>query len=111
MSKAEALHELYETCKDIIFDEADDIVIRTDDSEEKGFIRVVTDYFLQQKQKKVIEEKRFWFEKIENVLPPGYLYNSGDFSTLLSWNHACKSLCEGIDIQKPIVAIQTKILF
>ncbi len=29
------------------------------DSEEKGFIRVVTDYFLQQKQKKVIEEKRF----------------------------------------------------
>ena len=59
MSKAEVLHELYETCKDINFDEADDIVIRTDDSEEKGFIRVVTDYFLQQKQKKVVEEKRF----------------------------------------------------
>ena len=59
MSRAEALHELYETCKDINFDEADDIAIQTDDSEERGFIRVVTDYFLQLKQKKVVEEKRF----------------------------------------------------
>lgn len=59
MSKSEALHELYETCKNINFDEADNIVIQTDDSDEKGFIRVVTDYFLQLKQKKVVEEKRF----------------------------------------------------
>ena len=59
MSKAEALHKLYETCKDINFDEADEVVIHTEDSDEKGFIRVVTDYFLQLKQKKVVEEKRF----------------------------------------------------
>ncbi len=54
---------------------------------------------------------KYKLQYIENVLPPGYLYNSGDFSTLISWNHACKSLCEGIDIQKPIMAIQTKTLF
>ena len=59
MSKSEALHKLYEACKTINFDEADDLVIQAKNSEEKGFIRIVTDYFLQQKQKRVIEEKRF----------------------------------------------------
>ena len=59
MSKSEALHELYEVCKDINFDEADEIVVKTDDSEEKDFIRLATDFFLKLKQKKVIEEKRF----------------------------------------------------
>ncbi len=59
MSKSEALHELYETCKDINFDEADELVVKTDDNDEKGFLRVVTDYFLQLKQKKVVAEKRF----------------------------------------------------
>ncbi|MBR4719669.1 MAG: hypothetical protein IKP31_05440 [Lachnospiraceae bacterium] len=59
MSKSEALHELYITCKDINFDEADELVVNAVDTEEKGFIRTATDYILQQKQKKVIEEKRF----------------------------------------------------
>jgi len=59
MSKAEAIHELYETCKDINFDEADDILLDTGDEVERGFIRTVTDYFLQQKQRRVVEEKRF----------------------------------------------------
>ena len=59
MSKSEIIHELYEVCKDINIDEADDLVIQADDTEEKGFIRVLTDYTLQQKQKRVVAEKRF----------------------------------------------------
>ena len=59
MSKAEIIHELYEVCKDINIDEADELVIRAEDAEEKGFIRTLTDYILQQKQKKIVAEKRF----------------------------------------------------
>ena len=59
VSKAEMLHELYEVCKNMNFDEADNLIIRTEDTEERDFIRVLTDYILQQKQKKVVAEKRF----------------------------------------------------
>lgn len=59
MSKSEVIHELYEVCKDINIDEADDLVIHAEGAEEKGFIRTLTDYILQQKQKKVVAEKRF----------------------------------------------------
>ena len=59
MSKSEVIHELYEVCKDINIDEADELVIQAEDAEEKGFIRTLTDYILQQKQKRVIAEKRF----------------------------------------------------
>ncbi len=59
MSKSEVIHELYEVCKDINIDEADDLVIQAEDSEEKGFIRTLTDYILQQNQKRVVAEKRF----------------------------------------------------
>lgn len=59
MSKLEKIHELYEICKDINIDEADDFIIQTVDEEEKRFIRTLTDYILQQKQKRVVAEKRF----------------------------------------------------
>ena len=59
MSKQAIIHELYELCKDINIDEADDLVLQADNAEEKGFIRTLTDYVLQQKQKKVVAEKRF----------------------------------------------------
>jgi hypothetical protein len=59
MSKTEALHELYEICKTINFDEADKIVTETQNAEERQFLRTVTDCVLQQKQMKVIAEKRF----------------------------------------------------
>ncbi len=59
MLKIEALHELYNECKKINFDETYDIVSQADSEEEADFFRVVTDFILQQKQKKVIEEKRF----------------------------------------------------
>lgn len=59
MSKSEVIHKLYEVCKDINIDEADDLVVQAADAEEKGFIRTLTDYILQQKQKRVVAEKRF----------------------------------------------------
>lgn len=59
MSKSEVIHELYEVCKDINIDEADALVVQAVDAEEKGFIRTLTDYILQQKQKRVVAEKRF----------------------------------------------------
>ena len=59
MSKSEARHELYLICKDIDLEEADEIIgVNTTDNDEKDFIRKVTDFILQQKQKKVIAEKR-----------------------------------------------------
>ena len=59
MSRAEAVHELYKTCKEINLEEADEIVIHTEDEEEKDFIRKVMDLILQQKQKKAVAERRF----------------------------------------------------
>ena len=59
MSKAEVLHELYEQCKDINFDESYQLIKNARSEEERDFTRIVADFILQQKQKKVILEKRF----------------------------------------------------
>ncbi|MDO5134372.1 MAG: hypothetical protein Q4D81_15550 [Eubacteriales bacterium] len=59
MSKEQAIHELYLLCKDINFDETIDMIKNAESIEERAFVRVVTDFFLQQKQKRVVAEKRF----------------------------------------------------
>ena len=59
MSKSELLHELYNQCKEINFDESSEILSSAKSDEEADFFRIVTDFVLQQKQKKVIAEKRF----------------------------------------------------
>lgn len=59
MSKSEAIHELYMTCKDINFNETSELMAHAQSDEEKNFIRTVTDFVLQQKQKQVVAEKRF----------------------------------------------------
>ena len=59
MSKSEAIHELYEQCKDMNFDESYQLIINAKSEEERDFTRVIADFILQQKQKKVILEKRF----------------------------------------------------
>ncbi|MBR6400809.1 MAG: hypothetical protein IKS17_06255 [Firmicutes bacterium] len=59
MSNTEILHQLYEQCKDINFDESYDIISNAADDDEADFFRTITDFILQQKQKKVIAEKRF----------------------------------------------------
>ena len=59
MSKSEVLHELYEQCKDIDFDESFDLILAAPTREEANFIRGVTDLILREKQTRVIAEKRF----------------------------------------------------
>lgn len=57
--KSEVLHEAFDKCKDIDLDEAYHLIMSAKSDEEKNFIRSITDYILQQKQKKVIAENRF----------------------------------------------------
>ena len=59
MSKSEVLHELYEQCKDLNFDETYQLIKSAESQEEREFLRVVTNCILQQKQKKAIREMRF----------------------------------------------------
>lgn len=59
MSKAEILHELYNRYDEINFNDSHEIISSAESEEEADFFRAVTDLILQQKQKKVIEEKRF----------------------------------------------------
>ena len=59
MSKSEVFHELYEQCKDLNFDETYPLIKNAKSEEEKNFLRNITNYILQQKQKTVIREKRF----------------------------------------------------
>ena len=59
MSRAEAIHELYEQCKDMDFDESCELIKEARSDEERNFIWAIADSILQQKQKKVILEKRF----------------------------------------------------
>lgn len=59
MSKAEVLHELYNLCNEINFDDSHELISSAKSEEEAAFFKVVTDFVLQQKQKKVIAEKRF----------------------------------------------------
>lgn len=59
MSNKEAVHELYEQCMTINFDETHSLIESAKTQEERDFIRTITDFVLQQRQKQVIKEKRF----------------------------------------------------
>ncbi len=59
MSKVEILHELYNQCGNINFNDSHEIISSARTEEEADFFRVVTDFILQQKQKRAIDEKRF----------------------------------------------------
>lgn len=59
MSKAEILHELYLRCKEIDFTDSHELAKNAETEEESDFIRLVSDFVLQQKQKQVVMEKRF----------------------------------------------------
>ena len=59
MSKYEAIHELYEQCKTIEFNETSELMEQAKSTEEKDFINLVTDFVLQQKQRTVVAERRF----------------------------------------------------
>lgn len=59
MPKSEMLHKFYQTCQDIELGESFDLISDAETEEEADFIRVVTDFVLQQKQEKAVSEKRF----------------------------------------------------
>lgn len=59
MSKSEIIHNLYMQCLDINFDEVHTLIENAQTKEEKNFIRMITDFALQQKQKKVVGRKEF----------------------------------------------------
>lgn len=59
MSHEEVIHDLYERCMELNFDETHILLEKARSKEEKEFIRLITDFVLQQRQRKVIQEKRF----------------------------------------------------
>ena len=52
MSKSEVLHQLYNECKNIEFDESYELIKKAKTDDERKFIQCVTDCVLQLKQKK-----------------------------------------------------------
>ena len=68
MSKEQAIHELYLICKDINFDDTFDMIKNAESKEERDFVRVVTDFILQQKQEKAIAEIEILNQKIEEQI-------------------------------------------
>ncbi|MBR1737704.1 MAG: hypothetical protein IJ736_11925 [Firmicutes bacterium] len=59
MTKSEILHQLYEECKEIEFNESSELIKCAKSDDERKFIKIVTDYVLQVKQRNAIAEKRF----------------------------------------------------
>lgn len=59
MSNTEMIHDLYEKCKSLSIDETHVLIKNAKSPEERDFVRLVTNYVLQQKQKEVIRQKRF----------------------------------------------------
>jgi len=59
MSNIEVIRELYNRCKDMDIEDTLELELGAADEDERDFISVISDFILQQKQRKVIEQKRF----------------------------------------------------
>lgn len=59
MSNKEAIRELYNKCKDLDIEESMELLLEAESKEEQDFISLISDFILQQKQRKVIDQKRF----------------------------------------------------
>ena len=59
MSKSEAIFQLYKECMTINFDETHTLLEEAETKEQREFVRLITNFVLQQRQKDVIKEKRF----------------------------------------------------
>lgn len=59
MSNIEIIRELYNRCKDLDIEDTIELELGAADEEERDFISVISDFILQQKQRKAIEQKRF----------------------------------------------------
>lgn len=59
MSKAETVKELYKQLKDMDIGETLDLELSAETTDQQEFFSLVSDFILQQKQKSVIDDKRF----------------------------------------------------
>jgi len=59
MSTNETLKMLYNECLKLDLDEATQLILGAEMEEEQEFYSIVSDFILQQRQRKVIEENRF----------------------------------------------------
>lgn len=59
MSTNETLKMLYNECLKLDVDEATQLILGTETEEEQEFYSMVSDFVLQQRQRKVIKENRF----------------------------------------------------
>ena len=59
MSNIEAAKQLYNTCKNMDIDETMQLVLSADTVEEQEFFSMLSDFILQQRQKEVIQQKKF----------------------------------------------------
>lgn len=59
MSTNEVLKMLYKECLNLELDEATQLILEAETEEEQEFYFVISDFVLQQRQKKVIREYRF----------------------------------------------------
>ncbi|WP_313185068.1 hypothetical protein [Lacrimispora sp.] len=59
MSTNETLKMLYKECMKLDPDETTQLILGAETEEEQEFYSMISDLFLQQRQRKVIEENRF----------------------------------------------------
>ena len=55
MTNSKAIHELYEQCKTLNFDETSELIKKAESQEEKEFIRTVSNLILQQMSRGILK--------------------------------------------------------
>jgi len=59
MAKKETIRALYKMCKELSFDESLELVLEAESGEEQEFFEMVSNYFLQIRQREVIAQGKF----------------------------------------------------
>ena len=59
MSNIEVAKQLYNICRNMDLDETMQLVLSADTVEEQEFFSMLSDFILQQRQKEVIQQKKF----------------------------------------------------
>jgi len=59
VSNIEAAKQLYNICRNMDLDETMQLVLSADTVEEQEFFSMLSDFILQQRQKEVIQQKKF----------------------------------------------------
>lgn len=56
MAKKEIIKALYKQCKELNFDESTELVLDAENEEEQAFFEMVSNYFLQVRQREVVAQ-------------------------------------------------------